>query len=304
MPCIFPIGGGKGGIGKSFIAANLGVLLAKMGLKVVLIDLDLGAANLHTFIGQRNPKIGLNEFLSKAFSDLDHVVASTLIQNLYIINSMNCSMEIANLFHAQKQKIIRAIHNLPYDYILLDLGAGTSYNNLDFFLTSDQGLFVVTPEPTAIENTFRFIKSVYFRRIKQIIKQNEFNTLLRSSGDDEKQKIMKSPTYIMEIVGRSDPEKAEMLASHLRKFRFKFILNQIRKHTDDTLGDKIARVCNKHFYSMFEFLGNINYDDKVYDSISAKNIYSNTYPFTSTAMDLKHIVKKMTKNGSSLDPVP
>ena len=65
VPQILPIGGGKGGIGKSFIAANLGVLMAKQGIKVALVDLDLGASNLHTFIGEARCRSGLNHFLNK-----------------------------------------------------------------------------------------------------------------------------------------------------------------------------------------------------------------------------------------------
>ena len=61
----YPIGGGKGGSGKSFIAANLGVLFAKQGKKVVVIDLDLGGSNLHTFLSLKSPKLGLNDFLNK-----------------------------------------------------------------------------------------------------------------------------------------------------------------------------------------------------------------------------------------------
>lgn len=56
MPQIFPIAGGKGGVGKSFISANLGTLMAKYGYRVALIDLDLGASNLHTFLGVKKPK--------------------------------------------------------------------------------------------------------------------------------------------------------------------------------------------------------------------------------------------------------
>ncbi|MDY7035928.1 MAG: P-loop NTPase, partial [Thermodesulfobacteriota bacterium] len=63
MAYIYPIGGGKGGSGKSFITANLGALFARQGKKVVLVDLDLGGANLHTLLGLKNPEIGLDEFL-------------------------------------------------------------------------------------------------------------------------------------------------------------------------------------------------------------------------------------------------
>ena len=121
MPRIYPIGGGKGGAGKSFITANLGVLLAKQGEKVLLVDLDLGGSNLHTFLEHQGQKTDLNDFLNKTIKNLDHAASPTVIPNLFIICSINCSLEIANLSHAQKVKIIKAIHRLPYDYILLDL---------------------------------------------------------------------------------------------------------------------------------------------------------------------------------------
>ena len=56
MPQIWPIGGGKGGTGKSFVTGSLGILLAREGYQTLLIDLDLGAANLHTTIGAPNPE--------------------------------------------------------------------------------------------------------------------------------------------------------------------------------------------------------------------------------------------------------
>ena len=142
MPEIYSIGGGKGGVGKSFISANLGALFAQRGKKVVLIDLDLGASNLHTLLGIKDAKSGINSFLNKTVKELESVAVPTNLSNLFLISSMHCSMEIANLFYAQKLKIINAIKKLPFDYILLDLGNGTNFNNLDFFLTSKEGIFI------------------------------------------------------------------------------------------------------------------------------------------------------------------
>ena len=133
MKRIYSIGGGKGGSGKSFIAASLGILLAKQGKSVVLVDLDLGASNLHTLLGQRVPQRGLDAFIDKTTSSLEDVALPTTIPNLYLINSTKCSLEIANLFYAQKLKVINAIKNLPFAYVLLDLGPGIHFNTLDFF---------------------------------------------------------------------------------------------------------------------------------------------------------------------------
>jgi len=297
MSHIHPVGGGKGGSGKSFITANLGVLLAKQGKKVVLVDLDLGGSNLHTFLGLKNPKTGLSEFLNKGIKNLDLAVVPTAVPNLFIISSVNCSTEIPNLFYVQKQKIIKAIQKLPYDYVLLDLGAGTNFNTLDFFLTSNEGLFIVTPEPTSIENTFRFINAVYLRKLKQLLKRGDFDRVVKEITENSQNTTIKSPSDIIELVIQHDYDKGQSLKSDLNEFELKFVLNQFHKQTDATLGDKIERVCNKHFYSKFRFLENISYDERVHDSIYSKKIFVNKYPYTSTATALRSIAKKIADNG-------
>ncbi|MBW1721233.1 MAG: P-loop NTPase [Deltaproteobacteria bacterium] len=298
MPQIFPIGGGKGGSGKSFITANLGALIAKGGKKVVLVDLDLGGSNLHTLLGLHNPKTGLHDFLDKAFSDLAAAVVPTCIPNLYVITSSDCSMEIANLFYAQKLKIIRAIQRLPFDYILLDLGAGTNFNTLDFFLISNVGLFVVTPEPTSIENTFRFIKAAYYRKIKQILKQESIDPGEADNGEGVVEtKHLQSPSDFIDLICRQNSEKGKILRQRLSELHLKFILNQCRKQTDSCLGDKIQKVCNRHFHSRFQFLENVTYDERVHDAISSKKVFIDIYPHTPTAVALRNIAEKVAGNG-------
>ncbi|MGD8894274.1 MAG: P-loop NTPase, partial [Desulfobacterales bacterium] len=81
MAQIYPIGGGKGGVGKTFITASLGALLAKSGKKVVLIDLDLGGSNLHTVLGINDQQGGINRFLDKTVKNLENTAVPTVIQN-------------------------------------------------------------------------------------------------------------------------------------------------------------------------------------------------------------------------------
>ncbi len=300
MTHIYPIAGGKGGIGKSFIAANLGVLLAKQGKKVVLVDLDLGGSNLHTFIGLNKIKTGIHKFLNKSAESLDHVAVPSEIPGLHLVSSMDCTVEIANLFAAQKLKIIKSLQKLPFDYVLLDLGAGTNFNTLDFFLTSNNGIFICTPEPTSIENAFKFIKAVYLRMIKQILKQTEFkeiNKKVAALTDDSDFRSSK----IIETIMQHDPQKGEILQKKLGDFKFKFIINQFRKTSDSSLGAKIEKVCNRHFFSEFMFLGNICYDERVHDSIFTKKIYVNKYSYTVSAIDLNNVAKNLTGNKKKIE---
>lgn len=295
MTQILAVGGGKGGSGKSFVCANLGVMLAKHDKKVVLIDLNLGTPNLHTMVGLDNPKIGLNNFLNKSVKDLSLTAVPTKVPNMYLISSTRCSLEVGNLYYVQKQKIIRAILQMPSDYVVLDLGAGTAYNTLDFFLCAHQGLAVSTPEPTSIQNTVQFIKAVYLRRLKQILKQDAFTQIMKKVGYEREDGVVRSPLEIVEAIMQWEPEQAAMLQRELRKLEFKLILNQYRKQVDEALGKKIEKVCNRHFYSQFTFLGNISYNERIFESIIAKKMFTVRYPYTPTSTDLKNLVKKLTE---------
>jgi len=295
MAEIYPIGGGKGGVGKSFITASLGALIAKWGKKVVLIDLDLGASNLHTLLGMKSPKIGLNSFLNKTVKNLESAAVPTMIPNLFLISSFHCYMEIANLFYAQKLKIIDSIKKLPFDYILLDLGPGTNFNTLDFFLTSKKGILICTPEPTSIENSFRFIKTVYFRKLKQTMKKNTFDSVFKDRSSDLNGSGI-NPPDIIETVLKHDPEKEAFLRNTLSEFKFKLIFNQFRNNVDATLGTQFENICNRHFYSIFQFLGNIGYDSRIHDAVFSKTLYIHKYPHTQSAADLKKIATQMMSN--------
>lgn len=296
MAHILAVGGGKGGSGKSFVCANLGVLLAKQGKSVLLIDLDLGTPNLHTMVGVDNPQIGLNNFMNRSINDLSLTAVPTQIPNLSLISSTRCSLEVGNLYYAQKQKIIRALFQMPSDYVVLDLGGGTTYNTLDFFLCAHQGLLVFTPEPTSIQNTVQFIKSVYLRKVKHILKQDAFTQVMKTMGYETDDGTVRSPLDMVESIMKWDPEKAETLQRKLRKLRFKLILNQYRKQVDEALGSKIEKVCNRHFYAQFTFLGNIAYNERIFEAIIAKKIFAEKYPYTPASTDLKTITDRLTES--------
>jgi flagellar biosynthesis protein FlhG len=284
MPEIIPIGGGKGGVGKSFIAANAGALIAKRGYRVALVDLDLGGPNMHTFLGLKNPKGGMNSYLSKTVDTLEQAAAPTPFPNLFFVSSLHCSMEIANLYHAQKVKLIKGIKALSFDFVILDLGAGTNFNTLDFFLMSNKGIFICTPEPTSIENSFRFIQAVYLRRLKQIIKINSFQKIMKHTAPGS--------GNIVDKVLRHDPKREKLLRDNIRKFQFGFVINQLRTG-NKALGKQMETACNRHFYSNFKFFGNVNFDERVSKSIFKKTIFALQYPDTETSQALNGICETL-----------
>jgi flagellar biosynthesis protein FlhG len=287
MAHIWPIGGGKGGTGKSFLTGNIGILLARQRFKTLLIDADLGAANLHTIIGLPQPDISLSDYIHKRFSTLEETVLETPIPNLFLISGARNKLDIANLAYEQKTKILRAISRLDYHYILLDLSAGTSFNTIDFFTLSDSGIFVCCPEPTSIENFYRLIRSVYIRKIQQILKAYHFRKLAEKAETQNPNAVINNPEFFLDILKEIDPEKGRMIERILQGFQFKLVLNQVRKQDNSKIGFLICKIIEKHLGLKIQFIGNVGFDERVHDELCKKGPFIEKYPYSQTTMDLK-----------------
>jgi len=111
--------------------------------------------------------------------------------------------------------------------------------------------------------------------------------------------LIKSPLDVLDILAKHHPEQERILHKHLEDLSFMFIINQFRRQTDKTIGVKLKKVCNKHFFPRFEFLGNIGYDERVHDAVYSRSIYMNKYPYSPTAVDLQHVAKTITDNGQN-----
>jgi flagellar biosynthesis protein FlhG len=291
MAHIWPIGGGKGGTGKSFLTANIGILLGKQGFKTLMIDADLGAPNLHTLVGLAHPALSLSDFFSKRVVTLQETVLEIPIPNLFLISGARNKLDVSNLAHEQKTKMLRAISKLNYDYILLDLGAGTSFNTIDFFTLSDSGIFVCTPEPTSIENIYRLIRSVYVRKIRQLLKTHRFRELATKAEARNQDVVIQSPEYLLEVLKDMNPEEGSILENSLKAFQFKLVVNQMRRGDNPKLGVLISKIIERHLGLKIQFIGNISYDENIHEAVCRRESFIDQYRYSQATLDLKAVVK-------------
>lgn len=166
MATIISVGSGKGGVGKSVIAANLALLIAKSGKRVVLADLDVGGADVHILFGLLHPRLTLTDFIHRRIENLEAIAEPAAVHpGLRIISGTGETLATANLPFAKKQRLIKHFRRLDADIILVDIGAGTNYHSLDFFLMADHHLTIATPDPTSVLDLYRFIKLAAIRRV-------------------------------------------------------------------------------------------------------------------------------------------
>ena len=268
---ILPIASGKGGVGKSLVAANLSVALAQAGKKVVLADLDLGASNLHLIIGHRSPRIGIGTFLSDTRADFNQVIADTDIPNLRFIPGDAEIPGSANLKPSQKNALARRLLSVEADVLVLDLGAGTHQSILDFFLLSGQGIVVTAPTVTATLNAYLFLKNAVFRLMYSSFAKNskayEHVEKLRKDGSSlQKLYIPK----LLEAVREIDPASWKKFRDRMELFHPRLILNMIEDPKDAEKALKIRRSCAEYLGIQLEHLG-IVYRDSMQDvALSAR----------------------------------
>jgi len=289
------VGGGKGGVGKSVLAVGLAWALASRGHSCVLVDADLGAANSHTLLGMEHPKRSLEDLFLRRVEHLDEILEPTLQPNLKLVSGARGMLEAANLPHAQKLKLIRKLGALRSEFILLDLGAGTSFNVLDFFLAADVGLAVAQPTPIAIENLYTFLKAAFFRVYKRALKQ------LATSGVAAELLVhltrggYRSPRDMLEQACRLDAELGRGLHDAMARFAPRLILNQVRRSEEKQLGAQMAIACEEFFGRPVSFLGAVQRDDRVLDAVQSRRCVLEAYPRSAFALGIHDIAIELIR---------
>ena len=289
---IWAVGGGKGGVGKSLVTANISICLALMGYRVVAIDLDLGGANLHTCLGVPIPERTLSDFLCKQVPDLKSLLTPTLINNLFIISGAQDDVGIANLKQMHKQKILSRLEELDADFILFDLGAGTNYNTLDFFISADQGILTALPEPTSIENTYRFIKSFYHRKLKMVEDLLEIGPII-DQAMNAKLSQNSTPADLVKKVIQINPRMGQKLKQEINKLNPKLIINQIRTQADIDIGFSMKIISSKYFGIDLDYVGYLDYDATVWQSVKKRKPLLMEYPNSDLVMNFDRIVHRL-----------
>jgi flagellar biosynthesis protein FlhG len=262
---IVPIASGKGGVGKSLVAANLSVALGQAGKRVVLADLDLGASNLHLILGVPAQRGGIGTFLAGSAGKFENIILDTDYENLRFIPGDAEIPGLANIRQAQKNQLVKRLLSIDCDYLVLDLGAGTGANILDFFLMSSQGIVVTAPTLTATLNAYLFLKNAVFRLLYgafgQRSKAYEYMEALRKDGAALQRAYIPA---ILEEVREVDPERWAIAVERMARFRPRLLMNMLEDPKDAEKSQKVRRSCKEYLNIEIEHLG-ILYRDELQD---------------------------------------
>ncbi|MBI1859927.1 MAG: P-loop NTPase [Deltaproteobacteria bacterium] len=292
---MWAIGGGKGGIGKTLITSNIAVYLSWLNKRVVVVDMDLGGANLHTSLGVEPPNRTLSDLVMGRIEDIHDLIQPTPLKNLGLISGAQDPVGIANMRHMQKARLLRKFREIDADFVLLDLGAGTATNTLDFFLLADKKIVVTTPEPTAIENAYRFIKSAFYRMLRASSPSPYVRQLIETAMDAKNSRGIRTPRDLLAEVNRLSPLDGAELDKRMHQFSVSLIVNQVRVKAESDIGKSIQMVCERYFGMDVENLGYLPYDNAVWQSIRRRMPFLLEAPNCTAVTHLEEILRNLLK---------
>jgi flagellar biosynthesis protein FlhG len=259
---ILAVGGAKGGVGKSALAANLAVGLSLLGQKVVLADLDLGGADVHLYVGVKSLSKTWNDFLDRKVDSLEDIMTPTHFEGLSLIGGDSSKLGSENLPYSQKQKILRHLRDLEGDYLILDLGGNSSYNVLDFFLFADHKIVVSGTEPASVLDSYSFVKVSFYRFLERFFAEHKsLKDLGRQikDGSMEQSKNL-SLGLIFEQVHERDPSAYTELKQQYDQFRVSLVINMADSRKDFRIAESMQQVLKEKCFLDVGILGTIPFD--------------------------------------------
>lgn len=190
-PRVLSFSSGKGGVGKTSIVVNLAIAMAKLDQKVMILDADLGLANIDVILGL-TPKHTIDQVFSGQIGLKDVLIEGP--SGILILPAGSGTTELINLGESEKLFLLNEIEELgnDIDLMLIDNAAGISENVMYFNIAAQQRVVVVTPEPTSITDAYALIKVMVNK-----YRANSFSILVNMAKDNaESLKVFRQLTSV------------------------------------------------------------------------------------------------------------
>jgi flagellar biosynthesis protein FlhG len=263
---LISIGGGKGGVGKSIVASNLAVAIAQLGRHVVLVDLDLGAANQHLLLNVARPRAGVPALLEGSIDDVNDALSPTPIPNLSLLAGSGAVLGAANISHTDKQRLIRKLRAIDA-VVILDVGAGVAYNALDFFLVGPQKVVVTTPQVTAVHDAYSFLKGAVLRMLRQEANRAIEKALLEPALFSAEATNVRA---ILQNLREQKPEFAAKVFERLNRFGGHIIGNQVSDQRHIGIFRSIAKMFSDYLGVEVPISGWLKASQRINESVNER----------------------------------
>lgn len=293
---VIAVGGARGGVGKTVIAANLGLYFASIGRRVVLVDADPAGASLHTCLGTAAPaplsrvrRAQRGGDASKSFVP-EEALRETAIRGLRLLHiGLD---EPGSVGRSERTvRLLSGLRELDAEYVIIDLGVGLGRETLDHYLSADLSVFVTLPEPTAIENTYRFLRGAFARfalaQPKEDELQSELERRIRAHGGAP------SPLELYRELEQEGHPLAEPVREAMARYMPHVVVNQTRLRSDLTLGQSLQSAARRKLGIQLDYVGYVDHDDTVWTCIRNRRPLLIEVPGARSSRKIEKIARRL-----------
>ncbi len=257
-----------------------------------MVDLDLGGSNLHTIFGISRIERNISDFIFRKVRSLNDVVFKPSGYSFDFIAGLLTSVPNTSFPAATRNKLIRHLKKLRYSYILLDLGAGITPHVLDFF-NIDQGVVILTPEPTSVENVYRFIRAAFHRKLMKLNTAPRWKKLVKDAlekpGSFYREDILK----FLEDVKKNFPSYQILVEEVIENFKTWLIINMANKNS--SMGEDIPLIAERLLGLKVGFLGTVDFDTRVSEDVRRRLLTTAIDTDSDFSKDISLIAEKIAR---------
>lgn len=298
---VWAIGGGKGGTGKSALAASVGFHLSRLGKRVVLVDADFGGANLHSCLGVAPVSRSLLDFLRTGGSVADAYAVATPYPNLRLIGG-RADEGPGTLPAGWAARLLTALRALPVDLALLDLGAGVASETIEAMNLADLKVLVAVPEPSSIENVASLLRSLCLQRLVQRLPSNEARQRLLALQSGQSGSRVKVVADLFREIEAVDPSVLGAARALVDEMALTLVINQARDDADRDFGAQAAAVIRRHYGLPMSYAGFVHYDDAVWRTLRRGKMFMVDGSRSGAAEDVRRLTRNLLRR-ADLSPV-
>lgn len=281
--------GARGGVGSSVVAVNIGVYLAQLGRRVLLVDANPAGGSLHTMLGMSLPVPPKPEDDAEPE---ESVPIDTSIPGLQLLPQAYSIGGTTPLRPGRKARWVRELKQLPVDYVLLDLGAGTSTAGLDLFLGADLGVLVAMPDPPSVEGAYRYASAAFLRRMRRTLLKDRFRLRVLDRALANLPPLP-MPQEVVRLLAKFDTGLASTGAHELSLVRPRLVINGARAKADAELGHAMSDMAERYLGVRFDYTGHVERDDTVWLSVSRRRPLLIDSPTSKSARNLERICRRV-----------
>jgi flagellar biosynthesis protein FlhG len=300
---LWTIGSGKGGVGKSFLAASLARALARAGKSVVAVDADLAAPDLHAYLGVKPPGLTILDVM-EGRATLSEALAATPEPQMRFLSCVGDELGMADLVPGALKKMADCILSLEADYVLIDAGSGTSLRVLDFFNLAHVAIVVTSPDPASMRCTYRFIRNSTYRRVQEQFGSHEdVGAALRQIRQSAGAPRPWTMADFLDLLPPAASDTAKGITAMLRAWRPLLLVNMAVSDQDQRTAEIIQLAARKFLNIDMLPSGIVHFDANARKAAQAMNLPDGNDPDGPLAQQVRQLAMRLAAGAAAPDGV-